>query len=155
MKAAQLIISIILLSLFAACDPKRLYEENKTISGGLWNSKDKPSFEFMIPDTFTYYNVFINVRNASQYQFSNIYLFVTTTYPDGSRSKDTLDCPLQDPSGKWLGSGLGDLWDNRLLFKPSVKFRQAGKYTLQYEQAMRIDPLPMITDVGLRVERVQ
>ena len=108
----------------------------------------------MIPDTFTYYNVFINIRNASQYQFSNIYLFVTTTYPDGSTSKDTLDCPLQDPSGKWLGSGLGDLWDNRLLFKPSVKFRQAGKYTLQYEQAMRIDPLPMITDVGLRVERV-
>jgi gliding motility-associated lipoprotein GldH len=54
-----------------------------------------------------------------------------------------------------MGKGVGDLWDNQLLFKPSVKFPQAGKYKIEYEQAMRVDPLPYITDVGLRVERVQ
>ena len=146
---------LLLLFLLQSCDSKRLYEENKEIPGGQWSSKNKINFEFTIPDTTTVYNVLINVRNASQYQFANLYLFVTTTYPDGKTSKDTLDCPLQDPTGKWLGKGIGDLWDNRLLFKPSVKFRQAGKYKLEYEQAMRVDPLPMITDVGLRVERVQ
>jgi gliding motility-associated lipoprotein GldH len=143
------------LALLAACDSKRFYEENKEIPSGTWDNKNKIAFEFDIPDTTTYYNVLINVRNASQYQFANLCLFVTTTYPDGSTSKDTLDCPLQDPTGKWLGKGIGDLWDNKLLFKPSVKFPRAGKYRIEYEQAMRPNPLSYITDVGLRIERVQ
>lgn len=141
--------------LFSACDSKRLYEENKEIPDGLWAASNKIDFHFTIPDSVTYYNVFINVRNASQYAYSNLYLFLTTTYPDGTTSKDTVNCLLQDPSGKWLGQGLGDLWDNRLFFKSTVKFRKPGDYKVEYEQAMRVDPLPMIMDVGLRVERVQ
>ncbi|HEY6162081.1 MAG TPA: gliding motility lipoprotein GldH [Bacteroidia bacterium] len=154
-KFAHLIFFAVVSFALASCDSKRLYEENKDVPDGKWAAKDKMDFEFSVPDTSTYYNVFINVRNASQYQFSNIYLFVTTTYPDGKTSRDTLDCTLQDASGKWMGKGVGDLWDNQLLFKPSVKFPQAGKYKIEYEQAMRVDPLPYITDVGLRVERVQ
>jgi gliding motility-associated lipoprotein GldH len=149
-----LFLFVALLSL-VACDSKRLYEENREIPAGTWDNKNRITFEFDIPDTVTYYNVLINVRNASQYQFSNLCLFVTTTYPDGKTSKDTLDCPLQDGTGKWMGKGVGDLWDNTLLFKPSVKFRQAGKYRLEYEHAMRVNPLPYITDVGLRLERVE
>jgi|ERR1051326_5808570 gliding motility-associated lipoprotein GldH len=146
------LLSIVFIT---GCDSSREYEENKEIAGGQWEVSNKPSFEFTIPDSSSVHNVFINIRNESQYAYSNLFLFITTTYPDGKTSKDTVNCLLQDPSGKWLGKGIGDLWDNRLLFKPSVRFPKTGKYKIEFEQAMRDNPLPGIRDVGIRVERVQ
>lgn len=153
LKSLKTILFLLTTLAFTSCDSNRVYEENKPIPEAMWSSKNKVAFEFEIPDTTVVHNVYINVRNASQYAFNNLYLFITTTYPDGKTSIDTVNCFLQDNSGKWLGNGVGDLWDNRLLFKPSVKFPKKGKYKIEYEQAMRPDPLPSITDVGLRVEK--
>ena len=60
---------------------------------------------------------------------------------------------LADERGQWLGDGMGDIWDNRILFKKDFKFPQTGKYRFELEQAMRINPLPGIMDVGMRIER--
>ena len=155
MKTLKTILALLTILALTSCDSKRVYEENKEIPGGMWPQKNKVAFDFEIPDTTVVHNVYINVRNASQYAFSNLYLFITTTYPDGKTSIDTVNCYLQDQSGKWLGNGVGDLWDNRLLFKPSVKFPKPGKYKIEYEQAMRPEPLSGITDVGLRVEKAK
>jgi gliding motility-associated lipoprotein GldH len=108
-----------------------------------------------ITDTINPCNVYINVRNASDYPFSNLFLFLETRYPNGAFSKDTLECVLADGSGKWLGSGSGDIWDNQILFKKNVVFKQKGKYYFNLEQAMRLQNLPQILDIGLRVERAQ
>ena len=48
---------------------------------------------------------------------------------------------------------MGDIWDNRQLFKRDFRFPESGKYNFQLEQAMRIDPLPQIMDAGIRIER--
>jgi gliding motility-associated lipoprotein GldH len=99
------------------------------------------------------HNVYINIRNASGYAYSNLYLFLDTKYPNNSMSRDTIECILADPSGKWLGDGSGDIWDNQILFKKNVRFKQIGTYKFRYEQAMRMPKLPMIMDVGLRIEK--
>lgn len=67
--------------------------------------------------------------------------------------RDTVELTLADPSGKWLGSGMGDIWDNRVLFKQQFRFPEKGTYIFTLEQAMRIDPLPQIMDVGIRIEK--
>jgi len=148
-------VFVIAALLLIGCDKNRVFEQNKEVEGGLWNSGVKLSFETTITDTVTPHNVFINVRNASDYPYSNLYLFVNTHYPNGTVSRDTVNCILQNEKGEWMGEGLGDLWDNRILFKPKVIFKQAGKYIFELEQAMRIDKLPMITDAGIRIEKEQ
>ena len=60
---------------------------------------------------------------------------------------------LADDKGQWLGDGMGDIWDNRALFRERMRFPQSGLYTFEIEQAMRQNPLPQIMDVGLRIER--
>jgi gliding motility-associated lipoprotein GldH len=153
MKQIQQILFILILLLFAACDSKRVYEQNIDIPDYIWD-KDKPIyFEVPITDTVSLHNVYINIRNASGYGFSNIYLFLDTKYPNNTISRDTIECVLADPSGKWLGDGSGDIWDNQILFKKNVRFKQAGTYKFRYEQAMRMPKLPMIMDVGLRIEK--
>lgn len=153
MKSVYLFIIGGLFILLSSCDSKRVYEQNVDIPENIWD-KDKPVyFDVLITDTVSLHNVYINIRNASGYGYSNIYLFLDTKYPNNTISRDTIECILADPSGKWLGDGSGDIWDNQILFKKNVRFRQTGTYKFRYEQAMRMPKLPMIMDVGLRIEK--
>lgn len=145
----------ILLSvvLFSSCDSKRIYESNTEIPGNTWEAGNKVKFEVTITDTVSGNNVFINLRHAGYYPYSNLFLFISTTFPNGKVTRDTAECILADDKGRWFGEGLGDLWDARILFKKNVRFSQGGTYTFEYEQAMRVDKLPGVMDIGLRIEK--
>lgn len=150
-----ILVSIALVLVLASCDKNRVYETNVELPKYVWNNKNKVNFIVDINDTTTLHNMYINVRNAGGYPYSNIYLFVTTEFPDRKTITDTVECILADNTGKWLGDGSGDIWDNQILYKKNVRFKQNGIYTFSYEQAMRVESLPMIMDVGLRIEKAE
>jgi gliding motility-associated lipoprotein GldH len=75
--------------------------------------------------------------------------------PGGKKITDTLECILADENGKWLGKGTGHIVDNRVPFKRNVIFPDTGKYTFEIEQAMRMEKLPEVYDIGLRIEKVK
>ncbi|HEX5003557.1 MAG TPA: gliding motility lipoprotein GldH [Bacteroidia bacterium] len=153
LRAPFYLMVVVCVMLMAACDSNRLFEDNKEIPDHEWY-QDKPVvLNAVIEDTSIGYNVYINIRNAGYYRFSNIYLFLNTRMPDGVMQRDTVECTLASPEGKWLGDGLGDIWDNRILFRKDVFFRQKGEYRFELIQAMRIDPLPGIMDAGMRIEK--
>ncbi len=143
-----------LLILFS-CDPGRVYEKNVKIPDGIWYKDNKVSFEVFVDDTIRAHNLYVNVRNTSLYPFSNLYLFIETTAPSGHMIRDTFEVILADERGKWLGSGVGDIWDLQQVYKKNVRFAQRGKYLFQYQQAMRMEKLPFILDTGLRIESVK
>lgn len=153
MKLFYIFGSILLLMVLSACDSKRVFEQNVDIPEYIWDKENAIYFDVPITDTVSLHNIYINIRNASGYGFSNIYLFLDTKYPNNTISRDTIECILADPSGKWLGDGSGDIWDNQIPFKKNVRFKQMGTYKFRYEQAMRMPKLPMIMDVGLRIEK--
>jgi gliding motility-associated lipoprotein GldH len=151
-------ISLIFLLIFSlpaiqSCDSKRIFEENRTIDKSVWNSSDKVIFNVTIEDIRTPYNFHFNVRNAGDYPYSNLYLFLKTVFPDGRVARDTIECQLADYDGKWLGSGISDVKFNRFLFKKGVRYPQAGQYIFEIEQAMRVKDLKGITDIGIRLEK--
>ncbi|MGI4875789.1 MAG: gliding motility lipoprotein GldH [Janthinobacterium lividum] len=145
--------------LLSACDPGRVYEENvdlKSPAGDpyVWDVQQRPAFTFSIPDTAARYNVYFNVRNASGYQFYNLYLKHTLTGPNGRlvgtpRLHQML--LLNSKTGEPLGSGTGDIFDHQFLALPRQRFAQAGSYKLTMEQYMRQNQLPGIMSVGVRV----
>jgi len=141
--------------LFISCDPRRVFDENASFKDNIWDRKETLKFEVNIKDTLSPHNVYVNIRNAEGFPYSNLYLFIHCKYPSGKIHTDTLECVLADANGKWLGNGAGDIYDNQILFKRNVQFRQAGTYTFELEQAMRLDKLPLIMDAGIRIERVK
>ena len=155
MKRLTGILAVAALLFFVACDDSRIFEENKKIDGGQWKSAEPVEFDVEISDTSQAVNAYINLRNTPDYGYANIYLFLTTTFPDGKEAKDTLNCLLADKNGKWMGKGAGDLLDNRIMLKRNVYFTQKGKYKFRLEHAMRVDPLPNVTDVGFRIEKAE
>ncbi len=110
-------------------------------------------FDVPVNDTVNNYDIFITLRNSSSYDFNNLYLFIDIRSPMKITERDTMECILANADGKWLGNGLGDIWDNKFLFKRNVKFQKPGTYEFVFNQAMRVDSLPMIMDAGLSVEK--
>ena len=151
-----LLIAVLLVS----CDSNRLYEKNISIDNDVWSLGQIPSFEFENTDTVSDVNLIINVRHSSIYPFSNLWLFIHTSSPDGVSQVDTLETILSQKDGKWLGDGLGDIWDLQLPFK-TVRLNESGTYRFKVEQAMRhgklskIEQLPGVMEIGLRIENVE
>ena len=154
-KLIFMVLSFVLF--FISCDSSKVYEEYITIPDGIWNRYQPVTFEVEIADTLNSHNIYINIRNGSYYPFNNLFVFITTKAPNGNMIKDTLEITLADDRGKWLGKGLGDLWDLQRIYKQNIRFPVSGIYTFEIEQAMRkeYENLPQIMDVGLHVERVK
>ncbi len=149
-------VSLILLVFsLMACDGDAVFEKNIKLDDNRWYQENVIKLEAEIKDSISPMNLYVNVRNASGYQFRNLFVFLTTTTPENAKSRDTLELILADDAGKWLGEGMGDIWDNRILFKKNFQFPSTGKYTFELEQAMRVDPLPQIMDAGIRIEKAQ
>ena len=146
----------LLVVLTSSCDSNKIFEEYIEVKNANWKKENIASFEFNAKDTTTAHNLYINVRNTGTYSYSNLYLFVTMQGPSGGLLKDTVNCILADNRGKWLGSGVGDLWDLRIPYVGGFKFAQSGNYIVTLEQGMRVEAgLEGITDIGLRVEKVK
>jgi gliding motility-associated lipoprotein GldH len=150
-----LLLAVSCWMIVSGCDRNRVFEDNEEIPDYVWDTKNKISFDVNIEDTTALHNLYVNVRHASHYQYANLYLFIVIKFPNGKLAKDTLECVFANPDGQWKGEGMGDIWDNQILWKPNVRFPIPGKYTFEYEQAMRTQQLPFIMDVGLRVEKAE
>ncbi|MCW3085005.1 MAG: hypothetical protein JWP12_2371 [Bacteroidetes bacterium] len=140
---------------FTSCDRNRIFENNKDIPETGWDSSNVVKFNVEIKDPSTPANFYINVRNADGYPYSNLFLFIKTRFPNGKQSNDTLECFLADDKGKWTGKGIGDIYDNQIPFKRNVRFPLAGLYTFEIAQGMRQQLIPLIIDVGLRIEKAE
>ncbi len=119
------------------------------------------NFEFSELDSTANYNMFINVRNDETFPFSNLFLITELEYPDGNTIKDTLEYKMAEPTGEWLGKGVGSVKENKLWYKENVSFPQSGVYKVNVFYAMRkngevdgLHELDGITDVGLEIEKV-
>lgn len=110
--------------------------------------------EAEITDTVSPHDIYINLRHSGSYRFSNLFLFMDTYTPGGQQARDTVELTLADDRGQWLGEGIGDVRDNRILFRKGFVFPAAGVYRFELAQAMRVDPLPGILDAGIRIEAV-
>ncbi len=94
----------------------------------------------------------ISLRNTTDFETQNFYVFMKTTFPDGHSDQDTLGFILCDQFGQWTGKGQGRIKDNKFLFQPKVRFPQTGKYTFTVTQAMRTDKVKGISDFGSILE---
>jgi len=156
MTAIRKIKLFILLAFTAsiiACDSNRIFDDTLPIKENGWNINDVKVLTVDISDINSFNNLYINLRNTTDYKYSNILFFFRTQYPNQKISQDTIECIIAAPDGKWLGKGMGKIKDNRFLFKKGVRFPMKGVYKFYFQQAMRQKSLTGIKDIGLRIEK--
>jgi gliding motility-associated lipoprotein GldH len=136
-----------------SCSSKTVYDNNKSIPDNVWKSDQIIRFDVDLEDTVHIHKFYLNLRHKTSYRYANIFLFINTTYPNGNEARDTVECILADPSGKWLGKGISNIRDNQVLLRRGLRFPQKGTYIFEFEQAMREPELEGVMDIGLRIVR--
>lgn len=143
---------------FAGCMKSPYFQKDVTIPQYKWAYNFQPVFEVNIEDTAALYNLYFIIRHTEAYPYGNIWMWVHTKEPgDTSFLKKTrIEIPLAEKSGKWLGRGMGEIWEQRMPITRNdapMIFKKQGVYEIKFEQNMRINPLPEVLQVGLRVEK--
>ncbi|MCG8582305.1 MAG: gliding motility lipoprotein GldH [Bacteroidales bacterium] len=147
-----LLLAIIVLS---SCDRNVVFDQYVTIPDGGWNIDSMAVFKVDIQTSEQPYNVLLNVRNYSNYPNSNLWLFIDVISPSGKAIQDKVDCVLADETGRWLGSGWGNLYHVQIPYQIGVKFAETGQYTFRIVQGMRDEDIKGIHNIGLRIEEAE
>ena len=147
----QFFYSILLALIVSSCGRSILFEKVDHISDEKWESDQILKYQFKIVDTAQFYDIFINIRNTTDYPYQNLYLFLTNQFPSGVAVTDTIEALLCDPFGNWYGKGSGRIKDHRLLMRQKVRFQQKGVYNFSFQHAMRDEDLIGITEFGITI----
>lgn len=153
---------ILIIILLTSCGKAKVFELYKPTDNNTWHKDSIMNFTFSPTDTLAKNNVFINLRNNKEYEYSNLFLIVGIEFPNNTNIVDTLEYEMADTQGKFLGTGLTDLKENKLEYKTNVVFPTKGEYNINVQQAMRksgqingIESLNGITEVGISIEKTE
>lgn len=146
-------IVFILMLVLTSCSDSTIFDEAVKLDHQGWNAADKPAFGIVVTDTTSTYSVAMHIRNHVDYRYSNLYVFMQTRFPNGNLTRDTIECILADPSGKWYGKGSGQFRDHLIVLNPAIRFPLSGTYQIELEQAMRAEPLQDIHAIGLQIRK--
>lgn len=148
--------------LILSCGENKIYDQYQSVDNLEWPSDTK--FEFIVSntDTISKRNVFINIRNNKNYEFSSLFLIAKIEFPSGYKLVDTLEYEMTNAKGEFLGQGFSDVKENKLFLREKVVLSEKGDYKFLIQQATRSindiegkNPLQGITDVGLSIEKVK
>lgn len=152
----NIILCLLLSGLMAGCLPAPFYQKAEGIPNNAWSYSFRPTFTFDITDTTVGYQPFFLIRHTQAYPFNNIWVWVYVTEPgDSVAKKARINIPLAETNGRWMGFGMGEIYEQRLpvSFGDSVHIRKAGTYTVSIAQNMRLNPLPDVLHVGIMVKK--
>ncbi len=140
--------------IFSSCSDTRIFDNDFDLPQATWHVDSVQTFVIDVKDTALSYNLYHKVRNASDYEFYNLY--IKYTIADSLHQKlagELQEMILFDPkTGAPYGSGLGDIFSHEFPAKQNYRFPSPGRYYFKVQQYMRQPNLKGIHSVGLRVD---
>ena len=141
-----------LLAALTACGSEG-FDQRKVIPEAKWAMENRVPFDVTVNDTVGVYSFGISLRHLENYRYSNLYVFLHTTFPNDNVTHDTIQLILATPEGHWVGKGSGRKRDLHVTLNPYKRFPGQGTYHFEIEQAMREPMLKGISDIGLFIEK--
>lgn len=148
-----IISSIILLSLLA-CSGETIVSEIYQFENDQWLADDKKSFEFVVDDTSTVYQMDLALGHTEMYGFQNLYVKIHTEYPSGKTASTSTSLELINTDGSWAGECNGNACTINLPLQKQFRFPEKGKYRWAIEHFMRIDTVEGIKNIEVVCRKV-
>lgn len=145
-----LLISIVFI---ASCRGDVVFEEFNRIPEAGWDTDSSVVLEASLSDTTHYHDIYLIFRTNGDYPFSNFYCGYRIISPSKEVISDRKNTTVARNDGKWLGSGMGDLRNFKVLIQRDFIAREAGTYRIELQQKMRKKVLPGIRDAGILIEK--
>ena len=147
---------LLCILLFVGCNANRTYERFHTLPA-YWHKDDGQRFVFEIKEEEVAYNLVAQFKQDIDYPNYNFYFqYSLKSETDSLLSQELKEVVFFEPkTGKPLGSGIGDTFDHEYSLVDDFYFPGPGTYQVDFHQFMRVDSIPNILRLGLRVEKAQ
>ncbi len=156
----KLFILFLTATILSACNNDIIYEKTQDINNARWHKDSVVGLQFK-PELEQSYDLYFLLRNDNNYPYSNIFL-IASIEDEKITSVDTLEYEMATPEGKWLGNGIWDLKESKLIYKTNYKFSDTLTKTFSIRQAVRKTGkvkgdsiLKGIVSVGIVIEKHQ
>lgn len=153
---------LVLSFLFFSCEKNLVFDQFQKVDQNKWQKDSVFNFVYEAKDTLSKNNIYVNLRNNKTYEYSNLFLIVGIDFPNNYQIIDTLEYEMTTPEGRFLGTGISDVLENKLEYKTNVNFPVSGNYTIHVQHAMRksqeiegLTYLNGVTDVGIKIEKIE
>ena len=128
---------LVLSFLFFSCEKNLVFDQFQKVDQNKWQKDSVINFVYEAKDTLSKNNIYVNLRNNKTYEYSNLFLIVGIDFPNNYQIIDTLEYEMTTPEGRFLGTGISDVLENKLEYKTNVNFPVSGNYTIHVQDAMR------------------
>ena len=145
------LVTLLLMGLVSCTSES--FNKREVLMEAEWPVENHVAFDVPISDTLSGYVFGMELRHLENYHYSNLFVFLHTTFPNGNVTCDTIECTLATPDGRWIGKSSGSMRDLHVTLNENLHFPLSGTYHFEIEQAMREPVLKGISDIGLFVER--
>jgi gliding motility-associated lipoprotein GldH len=142
---------IFALGVLTGCENVPTFEKSYVFDKSEWAQNVKPSFTVDIQDISKEYNFILTIRTTTEYKFSNLWMYMSTTTPKGDKAREPFELIIANQDGSWAGTKTGTVVETSLQFKKR-KMPEKGKYTFVLEQGITQSNIDEILDVTLLVE---
>jgi gliding motility-associated lipoprotein GldH len=151
MQIRNSILIIFLSAMLFSCGEQPFYEKVVAFENREWQLDVKPSYSFEVTDITKEYDFILSIRTTTDYQFSNLWVFMKTITPDGTIAREPFEIVITKDDGSWVGEKSGSVVTTPLYFR-SRKLPKAGKYTFIIEQGITQSKVDQVHDLKFRVE---
>jgi len=125
-----------------ACSEQGIvFSEEKLFSEDTWSYAEPIVFKIPVNDTTTRYQLLMDVSYSTDFDFQNLYVNVTTSFPDKKKIDDVLSLELADDRGIWNGKCSATECTSPILLRNDFRFQQTGIHTISFDQHSRKDNL--------------
>ncbi len=145
------LFSIALLSItLASCGLIWEYRELHEFEGFKWDNSKAQTFEFSISEDGNY-NIEIIGRHLSGFPFRDLNISIQVNGAETMLEGDLI-IPIIGDDDMYVNEGGGDFWDFTFPAFTSTQL-PAGDYTATINHTMNQNPLGLMMEIGLQVEK--
>ena len=151
MQIRNSILVLVLSALLFSCGEQPFYEKVIAFDDREWKLDVKPKYSFEVKDVSVDYDFTLSLRTTTDYQYSNVWVFMKTITPDGTVAREPFEIVITKDDGSWVGEKSGSVVTTPLYFR-SRKLPKAGKYTFIIEQGITQSKVDEVLDLTFRVD---
>jgi gliding motility-associated lipoprotein GldH len=154
MKLRNKFFFIALSALLFSCGEQPFYEKVYSFEGREWAQDVKPKYEVDFQNIDVEYDFTLSLRTSTDYQYSNLYVFMKTETPDGTIAREPFEIQITNDDGSWIGENSGTVVTTQLYFRRR-KMPIKGKYTFTLEQGITESKVNEVLDLSFQVDEAK
>ena len=150
MRFLYILIYTILITTIIGCADRPVFSKKIEVDG-TWSYDNKLSFPFEIDNVDLTYDLILSLTYGTGFGYQNLYVKITTEYPNGKLDEDVLSLNLTNGSGIFLGDCNASKCEIDLLLQEKFKFSETGNYVITIYQHGRTERLEDVYAAELKL----